>query len=134
MKTISKNKIDKEFDKHKIPLIIYDSNITSPITINKYSQSLDILPTILNMFGVDFDSRLLMGRDIMSNSKSLVIFSDRSFITDKIKYNNVSEKITYLTKNKNIDKNYINNIKDEIYKKFRYSRLILENNYYSYLH
>jgi len=31
--------------------------------------------------GLEFDSRLLMGRDILSDSDPLVIFMDRSFIT-----------------------------------------------------
>ena len=54
-----------------------------PVKVDKLSSSLDILPTMLNLFGVEFDSRLLMGRDLLSASSPLVIYSNRSFITDK---------------------------------------------------
>jgi phosphoglycerol transferase MdoB-like AlkP superfamily enzyme len=35
--------------------------------------SLDIMPTLANLFGLDYDSRLVMGRDILSDSDALVI-------------------------------------------------------------
>ena len=38
--------------------------MVQPVEVNKYAGSLDILPTILNLFGIEFDSRLLMGTDI----------------------------------------------------------------------
>lgn len=103
----------------------------NPIKVEKVGSSLDILPTILNLFGVEFDSRLLMGRDILSDSESLVIFSDRSFITDKGRYNAVSGKFI---ENEGVEldsgEEYINNINSIIYKKYQMSRLILENDYY----
>ena len=51
---------DSKFDVHKNNLVIWSSTMKEPIEINKYGESLDILPTVLNLFGIDFDSRLLM--------------------------------------------------------------------------
>lgn len=81
------------------------------------------------MFGVEFDSRLLMGKDIFSDSEPLVIFSDRSYITNKGRYNSITE----IFEGEDVDEAYINNVKQEIYYKYRYSRLILENDFYRYL-
>ena len=80
---------------------------------------------------MEYDSRLLMGRDILSDSEPLVIFSDRSFITNKGKYNSYSRIFTkYDNNDKFSAEEYTQKIKEEIYLKYRYSRLILENDYY----
>lgn len=56
--------------------------ITDPV------YSVDILPTLSNLFGFDFDSRLLVGRDVLAPETSpLVIFSDYSWLTDLGFYN-----------------------------------------------
>lgn len=66
-----------------MPFILYDAEQNEKIECEKYACSLDVLPTILNLFGIQYDSRLLMGRDIFSDAEPLIIFSDRSFITEK---------------------------------------------------
>lgn len=85
MNELSTYQRDDTFEKYHMPLLIWSGSMKTPIKVEKYGSSLDILPTILNLFGVDYDSRLLIGKDILSDSDPLVIFSDRSFITDKRK-------------------------------------------------
>ncbi len=100
-----------------------------PVEINKVSSSLDIIPTISNLMGLDYDSRLLMGRDILSDAEPLVVFEDRSFVTDKIIFEAKTERVT----NKegfNVDSIYINEKINEVKQKFKYSSLVLDNNYY----
>lgn len=101
----------------------------NPIKVEKIGSSLDILPTILNLFGVNFDSRLLIGRDILSDSDSLVIFSDRSFITEKGRYNAITGEFVK-NSGQEVDEDYVKNINNIIYEKYKMSRLILENDYY----
>ena len=36
--------------------------------------SLDILPTLSNLFGLNYDSRLLVGRDVFSDTEPLVLW------------------------------------------------------------
>lgn len=123
---------DSKFDVHKNNLVIWSSTMKKPIEINKYGESLDILPTVLNLFGIDFDSRLLMGRDLLSNSDGLVIFNDRSWITDKGKYN-ASTKVFTPFNNEQVDEDYIESINTKVYNKFVISKNILETNYYKYV-
>ncbi len=123
---------DSKFDVHKNNLVIWSSTMKEPIKINKYGESLDILPTVLNLFGIDFDSRLLMGRDLLSNSDGLVIFNDRSWITDKGKYN-ASTKVFTPFNNEQVDEDYIESINTKVYNKFVISKNILETNYYKYV-
>lgn len=123
---------DSKFDVHKNNLVIWSSTMKEPIEINKYGESLDILPTVLNLFGIDFDSRLLMGRDLLSNSDGLVIFNDRSWITNKGKYN-ASTKVFTPFNNEQVDEDYIESINTKVYNKFVISKNILETNYYKYV-
>lgn len=128
---LSRFKRDDTFEKYHMPLLIWSGSMENPIKVEKVGSSLDILPTVLNLFGIEFDSRLLMGRDILSDAEPLVIFSDRSFITDKGRYNAINGKFV---KNEGVEldseEEYINNINNIIYKKYQMSRLILENDYY----
>lgn len=118
---------DKMFEKVKMPLIIYNSEIEK-ISTSKYFSMIDILPTILNLYGISFDSRLLIGRDAFSNNETPIIFYNRSFITNRGTYNALSGK-----SEGKLTKDDITNINKDMYNKFRASRLILENNYYSLL-
>ena len=103
--------------------------MNEPIKVEKIGSSLDILPTVLNLFGVEYDSRLLIGRDILSDTDPLVIFSDRSFITDKGRYNAITGGFI-ANEGAEIEEAYVDNISKIIYQKYQMSRLILENDYY----
>lgn len=132
MNELSTYERDRTFDKFRMPFILYNSQLKENIEIQKYAWSLDVLPTMLNLFGVEYDSRLLMGKDILSNAKPLIIFSDRSFIEENGRYDSNIEKYS-ATNEKNVDEEYIKKIEKSIYYKYRYSRLILENDYYASL-
>ncbi len=120
---------DDKFEKFRMPFLIWSGSMKGPIKVEKIGSSLDVLPTVLNLFGAEFDSRLLMGRDILSDSHSIVIFSDRSFITDKGRYNSLTEQFTP-NEGVTVEEGYVDKINTIIYKKYQMSRLILENDYY----
>jgi lipoteichoic acid synthase len=100
-----------------------------PVKIDKVCSSLDIIPTLSNLMGLEYDSRLLMGRDIFSDSEPLVMFSDRSFITDKAFYNARTNEVTSFT-DENIESSYIKEIAETVINKFKYSSMILDTDYY----
>jgi hypothetical protein len=119
---------DDNFEKHHSTFILWNSKM-KPITINKIGSSLDVLPTLLNLFGVEYDSRLLMGKDLLSETDPLVIFSNRSFITDKGIFNSISGTFES-SDGREVSKDYIKKINDEIYNKFYLSREIIDTDYY----
>lgn len=120
---------DDKFEKFRMPFLIWSGSMKGPIKVEKIGSSLDVLPTVLNLFGAEFDSRLLMGRDILSDSDPIVIFSDRSFITDKGRYNSLTEQFMP-NEGVTVEEGYVDKINTIIYKKYQMSRLILENDYY----
>lgn len=123
---------DNTFEKYHMPLLIWSSSMEEPIKVDKIGSSLDVLPTMLNLFGVEFDSRLLIGTDILSDSEGLVIFSDRSFITDKGRYNALTGKFIP-NEGVEVDDDYVQKINAIIYQKYKMSTMILDNDYYRVL-
>lgn len=123
---------DDKFEKYRMPFLIWSGSMKEPIKVEKIGSSLDVLPTVLNLFGAEFDSRLLIGRDILSDTEPLVIFSDRSFITDKGRYNAVTGEFI-ANEGTTVEEGYVDKINTIIYKKYQMSRLILENDYYKHI-
>lgn len=126
---LSGHKVEKNFEIYKSPLIIYTADMNT-VTIDKPCSSLDIIPTISNLLGLEYDSRLLMGKDIFSDSDPLVMFLNRSYITDKGRYNAVNKKFTP-NEGEIIEKEYTDMISYIVDTKFYYSAKILETDYYN---
>lgn len=127
---LSTYKRDDVFEKYRMPFLVWSGSMKEPIKVDKIGSSLDVLPTLLNLFGVEYDSRLLIGKDILSNVDPLVIYSNRSFITDKGRYNSITKKFTP-NEGVEVEGDYVKKISSIINGKYKMSRLVLEKNYYN---
>ncbi len=125
------HEVEKNFEIHKNTFILYSKGM-EPVVVDKPASALDIVPTLSNLLGLDYDSRLLMGRDIFSDSEPLVIFRNHSFITDKGRYNAVTKEFV-ANDGAEVDQEYIDYISDIVKSKFHYSTKILDTDYYSRL-
>ncbi len=121
--------VEKNFEIYKSTLIIWNSQMET-VVVEKPCSSLDILPTVSNLLGLEYDSRLLMGTDILSDSEPLVMFLNRSFITDKVNYNGKTGKYTLRTA-ETVDSAYLKQYRSIVNDKFVYSAKIIENDYYA---
>ena len=99
--------------------------------IEKPCMSSDVIPTIYNLFGVDYDSRLFTGRDILSNSSGIAIMRNHSWITDKGMYYANSKK--FVGDETQLPEGYIDNINTLVNNRLNIAKLIVESNYYNYL-
>ena len=64
---------------NKTPFFIYDNGNTKK-TINKVTSQLNILPTVLNLFGIEYNPNYYLGQDALGkNYESIVVFSDYSW-------------------------------------------------------
>lgn len=124
--------IDPNFEIYKNHFILWNPGMKENIIVEEPCSSLDILPTLSNLFGLEYDSRLLMGQDILSDADPLVILSNRSFITDKVMYNSQTRETTLLT-DALLPEDYIDNINRVIKNKFSVSKSILDVDYYRYI-
>ncbi|MBM7621039.1 hypothetical protein JOC95_002912 [Bacillus tianshenii] len=120
--------VERNFDLYKSNLIVYAKGMDETV-ITKPVSSLDILPTLSNLMGLEYDSRLLMGTDIFSDSDPLVIFRNKSFITDKGRYNAETKKFTP-NAGAEVNQSYLDQMISIVNQKFYYSAQILENDYY----
>ena len=110
-------------DAQKNCLVMWNSQM-EPVIVEKTCSAMDILPTIMNLFGFDYDSRLFAGRDMLSDSPSLVVFSNRSFITDSVIYDAPTNTITNRTEIA-VSSEYIEAMKAYVKTMFQYSAGIL---------
>ncbi len=130
--------VDTTFELYKSSFILYCQGTKDAPTVDKYCYSVDILPTVLNLFGFEYDSRLLMGSDIMSTADQLVIFSDRSFITERGMYNSKTKKFTLFEgvedfASEEEKEKYISGYRSLVSNRFQISAKILETDYYKYI-
>jgi len=119
---------DDPFELYHSDLIIWNSSMRR-IQVNKVGSQTDVIPTMLNLFGKEYDSRLIMGKDLLSDSEGLVVLANRSFITDKVKYNAVTDEVINKV-DEEISDAYINKYNNLVDNQFKISNLILQNNYY----
>ena len=108
-------------------LIIWNSKLED-IHITKPCMSSDVIPTVYNLFGIDYDSRLFTGRDILSTSMGIAIMRNRSFVID---FGTYFSKSNTFTGDKDLE--YIKNINQIVNNRLTISKLILKNDYYNYL-
>ena len=121
--------VEENFELYKSTLILWSGDMTEPVVVDKPCESLDIIPTLSNLFGLEYDSRLLMGRDILSDSPGLVVFSNRSFLTDLGRYNSKTDTFTP-NAGASAPDGYALGMIREVRDMFSYSVKILETDYY----
>lgn len=117
-------------DIYRNSLILWKSGMET-ITVNEPCSSMDLVPTLLNLFGFEYDSRLFSGRDIFSDKPPLVVFANRSFITDKASYNKKTGEVLSRT-GEPVSDEYIENMKKYVRMLHKHSAGILNTNYYKY--
>ena len=92
----------KELDKYSLyknDLIIYNPSVED-VTVDKICNTIDVLPTILNLFGIEYDSRIIVGKDILSDSDGIAVFADYSWLADNDSdYSNVVSNKYLVSKN-----------------------------------
>ena len=129
MNELAGYELEKKFERFKSTLIIWSGDIDQPIEIDKVCSSLDVMPTLANLFGLMYDSRLIIGQDILSESPGLVHFNDRSWITDLGRYD-ASKDLFIPRPGADLGDDYARNVLARVNKNFEYSTKILENDYY----
>lgn len=122
------------FEINRSCLGIWSASMKEPVIITKVCASVDILPTILNLMDIAFDSRLLAGRDILSDSEPLVIFADHSFINDKVKYNTATGELACLSGEQYAGEYYLEKMIEEVENRLYISDMMIDKDYFSFVY
>lgn len=125
--------VSEQFGVDKTPFIIYNPNI-QPEKHREYTSFMNLVPTIANLFNLEYDPRLYVGHDLLSEDyENRVIFADGSWIDEKAFYNASTGKIKYVDDNDAYTSEEIKNINTDVKNKISMSNLAIKTNYFNYL-
>lgn len=124
--------LSENMDLYRNSLILWNAGMEAePVHVEKVCGSMDILPTLLNLFGFEFDSRLYAGRDIFSDVEGMVIFNDRSFITDTVIYNKKGKSTVWKKElSEEEQEQYLSDKKQDVKCRYQFSAFMLQKDYY----
>ena len=134
--------IHKNFDLLRNGLILWSASMTEPVVVDKPCSAIDIIPTLSNLFGLEYDSRLFAGVDILSDTMPLVILNQDgdgsawNWINAYGEYHSATKTFTPYAGFEASDEEiaaYVKQMNGVVQRKNKYVRLILEKNYYAYL-
>lgn len=118
----SLTKIDDNYNIRAIPFGIYSTGIDSYTYDDILVNDVDLAPTIMNLFGIEYDPNLYIGTDLFSkNHKNLIMFSDYSWYDGNIYSGNANVS--------NISSYYIDT-SNYVFDKMSLSKMIVYNDYY----
>lgn len=103
-----------------------------PIVVEAPTFSLDILPTLSNLFGTEFDSRLYPGRDALSDAEAIVFNTAYEW---KTQYGTYFPSTGKFIPSEGVEtpEGYVERMKIIVRNKLRYCEMALDNDYFRYL-
>lgn len=108
------------------PFFIWSSDLGQLTSISKVNMQMDILPTVLNLFGIDYNSNNYIGHDILSNDfKGYAFFSDYSWYDGKVYVENQQ-----ITNGKKMSKNKLDSMNNLISNVIKKNDLTLKYDYF----
>jgi len=121
-----------DHEAERVPFVIYNSEI-EPKVFDEYTSYINIVPTVANLFNLDYDPRLYVGTDLLSSDyQSLVVFADGSWQNEKAYYNAAKGSIKYFgSEEYSIEE--LQAINNSVDLKIKMSSLAIKNNYFNYL-
>lgn len=112
----------------RTPSFLYNPNLEAT-EYTMTASTFDLLPTIANLYGLDFDPRYYVGVDLFSNIPATVIFANGDWITDEGIYR-VSEGKFYPFDEEFNNQEYIENTNSRVNNLFKASNLIYHTDYF----
>ena len=105
-----------------------------PIIVDTPVSSVDMLPTLCNLFGVEWDSRLYVGRDVLSDALPLVFFGNYDWKTDLGHYSSAKNVFTPTDESAVIPEDYVNQISSIVRNRMTFSKSVLSHDYYTHVY
>ena len=135
---ISKDNLNKvlsyntktDMNAEQVPFFIYNPSIEG-VKKEEYTSYVNVLPTMANLFDLDYDPRYYVGQDLFSDDyQSIVVFADGSWKNEIAYYNASKNNIKYYG-----DKQYtpeeIKNINNMVKAKMNISNKIVKSNFFN---
>ena len=123
--------VDTTFERFHNSFICYVPGM-EPVEVDAYCSTIDILPTVLNLLGIGYDSRLLAGRDVLAEGVHVAILSDRSFLTEEFRFDASLGTVTDHN-GQPVEDAPVDDYRAYVDSVFTFSNAVTDTNYYSYV-
>ena len=123
-----KNQIERDHNR----LIMWCGSLEKedPIKVDDPVSGLDIAPTLMNLFGIKFDSRLFVGRDVFSDATPLIFDSGYDWKTDKGTYISKDHEFKPASKKTKVSDDYVDTINKIVGNKMIFNKGLIQKDYY----
>lgn len=119
------------FQRDKNTLILWSGCLEDmDLKIDAPVCSVDILPTLSNLFGVTYDSRLTVGRDVLGSEEAISLWPDYSWVTEKGSYLASNRKFTP-AEGVEIPEGYVDRINSIVTNKVKFSRMVQNSPFFT---
>lgn len=126
------HEVDTTFERYENAWLLWSGSMEESIKVTTQCSSLDILPTLLNLLGYEYDSRTIIGTDVFGQKAPFVVFADRSWISQNGRYNANTGEYTAFENAAGEDD--IDKLNSKCTNMFTISRLILDSNAYAHIY
>ena len=129
-------KVETQLDRDRNTAVIWCGILEDmdPIIIDKPTSPLDILPTLLNLFGCEWDSRLYIGRDVLSDAEGLYFDSGYNWKTEVGSYRASTGVFTPNPGYEEVGEAYIKRHNAIVANKIAFNRNVIYNSYFPYVY
>ncbi|MBQ6478287.1 MAG: sulfatase-like hydrolase/transferase [Erysipelotrichaceae bacterium] len=118
-----------EYGQYRSPFVIYNPATQKNVNYN-YCSTLDHVPTIANLFDLNYDPRLYMGIDAYSGSNT-IIFPSGNWLNETGVYDATTEKFTPADPNNAPDQSQIMKTNTYVQNTIKISYLIFDEDYFA---
>lgn len=137
-----KNDTEKDISRYRNTWLLWCGSMEEPVTVSTPCTAVDILPTLCNLFGLEYDSRLLSGRDVLDDSTPTTAVSASMPIAIIPTAAGISWKTnagTYDAKDRiftprpgvTVPEDYARNVNALVDAKYAYAKLVIAYDYYN---
>ncbi len=134
---------DRDSECYRSTLIMYCADMTSPVEVSVPCTAVDILPTLSNLFGLEYDARLLSGRDVLapysasavSPSMAIAVIpveNGKSWRTPLGIYESSTRTFT-ADPGVTVTESYAQRVSDVVESKYTHAKAIIQYDYYRLL-
>ena len=134
---------EKDTSRYRNSFVLWCGSMDEPVVVDTPCSAIDIVPTLCNLFGLEYDSRLYSGRDIFatnyevgeaSSCMPLVVFANTGFGNSWITAAGTYEAATgTFTPNEGVTvaDGYVKAVNRLVQAKYSYAKQIIQQDYYS---
>lgn len=132
---------ERDTDRYRNALVLWCGGMENAVTVTEPCSAVDIVPTLSNLFGLEYDSRLLSGRDVLdkdydagsaSGSIPLVILptsSGNSWATAAGVFE-ASTRTFNARPGVTVEEDYVSRVNNIVALQYNYAQQLIARNYY----